>query len=169
MCAIVMEGLTTKPFGSRESFYHFIFCWKEFQLCDYYHIGLKSLKNYFKNPHFMKFLWREQSNIYKHKASDGGNKTFQRNCTFFVIVIFFPFLVQCVSIVGLCGHVEKEDIQSICTNYVDNVKYCGKFNLLSIKTYLVIRSDISMEVQSEGLIMYMKKNLSKKTFWNMEN
>ena len=62
----------------------------------------------------------------------------------------------------LCGHVEKEDIQSICTNYVDNVKYCGKFNLLSIKTYLVIRSDISMEVQSEGLIMYMKKNLSKK-------
>ena len=35
MCAIVMEGLTTKPFGSRESFYHFIFCWKEFQLCDY--------------------------------------------------------------------------------------------------------------------------------------
>ena len=74
---------------------------------------------------------------------------------------------------GLCGHVEKEDIQSICTNYVDNVKYCGKFNLLSIKTYLVIRSDISMEVQSEGLIMYMKKNLSKKYFeiWeiNLQN
>ena len=71
----------------------------------------------------------------------------------FLYCNIFPFLVQCVSIVGLCGHVEKEDIQSICTNYVDNVKYCGKFNLLSIKTYLVIRSDISMEVQSEGLII----------------
>ena len=137
-----------------------------------YHIGLKSFKNYFKNQHFMKFLWREQSNIYKHKASEGGNKSFQINegaIAHFLYCNIFPFLVQCVSIVGLCGHVEKEDIQSICTNYVDNVKYCGKFNLLSIKTYLVIRSDISMEVQSEGLIMYMKKNLSKKTFWNMEN
>ena len=128
-----------------------------------YHIGLKSLKNYFKNQHFMKFLWREQSNIYKHKASEGGNKSFQRNCTFFIFQYFPLFSPMCIN----CGTVWP-CWKGRYSKYLH--KLCWQCEILrEIQFYLVIRSDISMEVQSEGWIMYMKKNLSKKTFWNMEN
>ena len=37
-------------------------------------------------------------------------------------VATFIFIVEWNSIVII----QKEDIQTICTNYADNVKYCGK-------------------------------------------
>ena len=85
LCHCDDEGVDNKTIWKQGKFLPLYLLLKGISIVWLYHIGLKSFKNYFKNQHFMKFLWREQLNIYKHKASEGGNKSFQRNCTFFIL------------------------------------------------------------------------------------